>query len=187
MFWEVRLDPTTGRLYSYNTKDGAVQAGPQAGYKSAAGKSILKVARFVAQPWRSLLPSLFGAPEPLQIKRRMPKDDKNLPLTMLRDHQNLHMMIDMLIRLKGLQLGRFTASPLSPNGSGAAVVAAGGEGEDDFRDEFDHEISLMDADMDARDELTEVQFCEKIKTHYGIDLQVGPPNIHSVVVTSNEV
>ena len=70
------LDPTTGRLYSYNTKDGAVQAGPQAGYKSAAGKSILKVARFVAQPWRSLLPSLFGAPEPLQIKRRMPKDDK---------------------------------------------------------------------------------------------------------------
>ena len=43
MFWEVRLDPTTGRLYSYNTKDGTVQPGPQAAYKSAAGKSILKV------------------------------------------------------------------------------------------------------------------------------------------------
>ena len=58
----------------------------------------------MAQPWKSLFPSLFGKPEPLEIARRMPKNDKNLPLTMLRDHQNLHMMIDMLVRLKGLQV-----------------------------------------------------------------------------------
>ena len=43
MFYEVRLDPTTGRLYSYNTQDGSVEDGPQSGYKSAASKTILKV------------------------------------------------------------------------------------------------------------------------------------------------
>ena len=41
----------------------------------------------MAQPWKSLLPSLFGKPDSIETTKPLPKYDKDLPLTQLQDHR----------------------------------------------------------------------------------------------------
>ena len=72
------------------------------------------------------------------------------------------MLIDMLVRLKGLELGRFNGSPLnSNNGSNDASSLKDDDDLDDLKDEFNNDIDFVD--VNSAGELTDVQFVDKIK------------------------
>ena len=70
------------------------------------------------------------------------------------------MLIDMLVRLKGLELGRFNGSPLDSN-NGSNNAPTDDDDLDDLKDEFDNDIDFVD--VNSAGELTDVQFVDKIK------------------------
>ena len=134
LFWEPRVDVRTGKAYSYNVRTG--ERAPGAGRARNAsvargGADLFCVLRGGALKWLGW--AWDDATSGLPPTARLPAEDHLVSVGDLERHGDLHLLLDLLVRLKHLQLAeeqvRRGAAGKADDVSGA--MAAGGSDEDD--------------------------------------------------------
>lgn len=172
LFWEQRMEPTTGQPVAYNPRSGDRAPTKQVVAVREASKMVQGLARFLREPWWAFYLGLWATDARDQEKSladkalvKFPLDDRKLPLHKLGDHEQLHLMIDMLVRLKGLQLGKYGNGAVPTDAADVASVE-----ERQLADEFG--LALDGTDVAGEDDASDraVRFAARIKQRFGVDL-----------------
>ena len=109
LFWERRVDFKTGKTFSFNLRTGEARPGPERAFRSltaGAGADAFAALRtglvsgIFNEMWAMFWGSGDGGGGSLVPVEALPREDGEVSYWDLGRHQRLHLMLDLLVRLK---------------------------------------------------------------------------------------